>query len=201
MDQEEIKITVHLEPKRPDTCKFVVDRPVYPQGFASFAKKESAKGSPLPERLFEIPEVAAVRLTGNDVTVTKHGSEEWRPVSGKIAEAIRAHIRSGQLAVSADYQSQLLSDAVIRAKVEEIFRTQINPAVAAHGGQVDLLDVKDNKIYLKMGGGCQGCGMADVTLRQGIEVAILEQIPQIAEILDVTDHGSGTNPYYAPSKK
>ena len=201
MGQEEIKITAHLEPKRPDTCKFSVDRPVYPQGFAAFPTKEKAQGSPLPEKLFEIPEVAAVRLTGNDVTVTKRGSEEWRPVSGKIAEAIRAHIRSGQPAVSADYESQLLSADVIRAKVEEIFKTQINPAVASHGGQVDLLDVKDNKIYLRMGGGCQGCGMADVTLRQGIEVAIREQIPQIAEILDVTDHASGTNPYYAPSKK
>ena len=100
-----------------------------------------------------------------------------------------------------DYVANTFSDDEIRTKVQEIFDTQINPAVAAHGGMVDLLDVKDNKIYLRMGGGCQGCGMADVTLRQGIEEAIRQALPQVDEILDVTDHAAGDNPYYTPSKK
>ena len=73
--------------------------------------------------------------------------------------------------------------------------------MAAHGGVVSLLDVKNGNVFIQMGGGCQGCGMADVTLRQGIEKAIRSQVPEVEEILDTTDHAAGTNPFYAPSSK
>ena len=79
--------------------------------------------------------------------------------------------------------------------------TAINPAVAGHGGMVSLLDVKDNTVYLQMGGGCQGCGAADVTLRQGVERMIREEVPEVLEIIDLTDHAAGQNPYYAASKQ
>jgi Fe/S biogenesis protein NfuA len=88
----------------------------------------------------------------------------------------------------------------LRAKVQELIDSTINPAVAGHGGFIELLDVKDNKVYLAMGGGCQGCGAADVTLRSGIERLIKEELPEVEEILDATDHASGANPYYQPSK-
>ncbi len=88
----------------------------------------------------------------------------------------------------------------IKAKVQKILDEMINPAVAGHGGFVELLDVKDNQVYLMLGGGCQGCGMVNVTLKQGIEVALKEEIPQIAGVIDQTDHAGGTNPYYQPSK-
>ena len=73
--------------------------------------------------------------------------------------------------------------------------------VAAHGGHVSLLGVKGNTVYLKLGGGCQGCGQADVTLKQGIETAIRLAAPEVGDILDSTDHASGRNPYYTPSAK
>ena len=79
--------------------------------------------------------------------------------------------------------------------------TAINPAVAGHGGMVSLLDVKDNTVYLQMGGGCQGCGAADVTLRQGVERMIREEVPEVLEIIDLTDHAAGQNPYYTASKQ
>jgi Fe/S biogenesis protein NfuA len=79
--------------------------------------------------------------------------------------------------------------------------TAINPAVAGHGGMVSLLDVKDNTVYLQMGGGCQGCGAADVTLRQGVERMIREEVPEVLEIIDLTDHAAGQNPYYTASKE
>jgi Fe/S biogenesis protein NfuA len=88
----------------------------------------------------------------------------------------------------------------LKTKVQELIDSMINPAVAGHGGFVDLIDVKDNKVYLTMGGGCQGCGAADVTLKSGIERLIKEEIPEIEEVLDTTDHASGSNPYYQPSK-
>jgi Fe/S biogenesis protein NfuA len=88
----------------------------------------------------------------------------------------------------------------LKAKVQELIDSSINPAVAGHGGFVELLDVKDNTVYLQMGGGCQGCGAADITLKSGIERLIKEEIPEITEVLDATDHAAGSNPYYTPGK-
>ncbi|PYN98490.1 MAG: hypothetical protein DMD91_15125 [Candidatus Rokuibacteriota bacterium] len=88
----------------------------------------------------------------------------------------------------------------LKNRVQELIDTMINPAVAGHGGFVELIDVQDNRVYLVMGGGCQGCGAADVTLKSGIERLIKEEIPEIAEVLDTTDHASGANPYYTPGK-
>lgn len=85
-------------------------------------------------------------------------------------------------------------------EVQKVLDEQINPGVASHGGVVELLDVKDSVAYVQLGGGCQGCGMADVTLKQGIEVMIKEAVPSITAVIDSTDHASGSNPFYQPSK-
>jgi Fe/S biogenesis protein NfuA len=98
-----------------------------------------------------------------------------------------------------DNPNPLWKDADAQA-VQRILDQEINPAVAQHGGFVTLLDVKDGVVYIQMGGGCQGCGMVDVTLRQGIEVRIREAVPAIREIVDSTDHAGGRNPFYRPSK-
>ncbi|MFQ5669982.1 MAG: iron-sulfur cluster assembly accessory protein [Acidobacteriota bacterium] len=85
-------------------------------------------------------------------------------------------------------------------RIQELIDTRINPGVASHGGFVELIDVDKERVYLKLGGGCQGCGMVNVTLKQGIEVMIKEALPQVKEVIDTTDHAGGTNPYYQPSK-
>ncbi|HJM75320.1 MAG TPA: NifU family protein [Dehalococcoidia bacterium] len=89
----------------------------------------------------------------------------------------------------------------VSKQLQELFDTQINPQIASHGGSVALLEVDVPKAYIELGGGCVGCGMVDVTLKQGIEVAMKELIPEITEVIDQTNHGSGDNPYYKPSKK
>ena len=93
-----------------------------------------------------------------------------------------------------------MSDAELKEKVQELIDSSINPAVAGHGGFVELIDVQDSRVYLQMGGGCQGCGAADVTLKSGIERLIKEEIPEVQEVLDTTDHASGANPYYTAGK-
>jgi len=90
--------------------------------------------------------------------------------------------------------------AELKEKVQALLDNSINPAVAGHGGYIELIDVKDNTVYIQMSGGCQGCGAADVTLKAGIERMIKEEISEVREILDVTDHAAGQNPYYLPSK-
>lgn len=88
----------------------------------------------------------------------------------------------------------------VAIKFQELLDKEINPNIASHGGIITLLDFKDSKAYVHMGGGCQGCGMASVTLRQGIEARVAEVIPEVHAIIDTTDHASGDNPYYQPDK-
>ena len=95
---------------------------------------------------------------------------------------------------------QPATDADLKARVQEIFDEMINPAVAMHGGYISLLDVRENKVYVEMGGGCQGCGAAQMTLKAGVEAMLMEELPQIIEVIDETDHGSGDNPYFAAAK-
>jgi Fe/S biogenesis protein NfuA len=86
-------------------------------------------------------------------------------------------------------------------RVLAVLNEQINPAIASHGGHADLVSVDDDTAFLRLSGGCQGCGMAAVTLTQGIEVAIKYAIPEIVRVVDVTDHASGDNPYFESAKK
>jgi len=89
----------------------------------------------------------------------------------------------------------------VAQRVIQVLERQINPSIAAHGGRADLVAVEDDAAYLRLSGGCAGCGMAAVTLSEGIEVAIKKSVPEIVKIVDVTDHAAGTNPYYEAAKK
>jgi Fe/S biogenesis protein NfuA len=90
-------------------------------------------------------------------------------------------------------------DDPLAQKVQHLLSERVNPGVASHGGYVTLLGVKDRDVFLEMGGGCQGCTMSAATLRQGIEILLREEIPEIHKIVDQTDHESGANPYYSAS--
>lgn len=82
-------------------------------------------------------------------------------------------------------------------KILEVLEKEINPAVAGHGGYTKLLDYQDGKVYLFMGGGCQGCHGVDQTLKYGIETRLKEVVPEVVAVIDQTDHAAGTNPYFA----
>ncbi len=86
------------------------------------------------------------------------------------------------------------------AAVFNLLEETVNPQVAAHGGHIALVNVTDHIAFIRLEGGCQGCGMADVTLKQGVEVAILQEVPTIVEVRDATDHEGGENPFYEADK-
>ena len=86
-------------------------------------------------------------------------------------------------------------------RVIQVLDQQVNPTIAAHGGRAELVAVEQETAYLRLGGGCQGCAMATVTLSQGIETAIIQAVPEITSVVDVTDHQTGTNPYFEAAKK
>ncbi|MGO9822434.1 MAG: NifU family protein [Solirubrobacteraceae bacterium] len=92
-------------------------------------------------------------------------------------------------------------DTDLARRVTAVLDRDINPSIASHGGHAELAAVEGATAYLRLGGGCQGCGMATVTLSQGIEVAITQAVSEIDRVVDVTDHASGTNPYFEPAKK
>ncbi len=182
----------------PAICKFTVDRPVYPGGSAYFGNREAAGLSALAQKIFEIPEVENLLIAENQITVTKSGFDPWPVIGKRIGAKIREHIRSNEPAVSNAYDNTMPPESEIRKKIQNLLDREINPALGSHGGWVELIDVRKNSVFLRLGGGCQGCASAAMTLKMGIEKAIREQIPEVGEILDTTDHAAGRNPYYQP---
>ncbi len=87
-------------------------------------------------------------------------------------------------------------DGATASAVRKLLDDSINPSVAGHGGYISLVDVRDGAAYIRLEGGCQGCGMSEVTLRQGVETAIKAAVPEITEVFDVTDHDAGGDPFY-----
>jgi Fe/S biogenesis protein NfuA len=83
----------------------------------------------------------------------------------------------------------------IAERVRDVLDSQVNPAIASHGGLISLVNVEDTEIYVQMSGGCQGCALSAATLRQGVERMLREAVPELTQVHDVTDHSSGENPY------
>jgi Fe-S cluster biogenesis protein NfuA len=202
---EALRITA--EPVDNHRCKFVVSQPLHAAGVRRFGSAADAKGSPLAEAIFAIPAagVTEVIVSGNIVTVVKDNPAPWQVVGKAVGLAIRAAAASATPAVATKAAPPAgggaVDDDALYERVARLFDEQVNPMVARHGGRVELIDVQDAVVMLRMGGGCQGCGMADVTLRQGIEGMLAQHIPEIRGIVDITDHTSGANPYFQASKK
>ena len=132
----------------------------------------------------------------------KQSSAPWQAVGKPVGVAIRTALASDLPPVAASPKPPgAVNDDALYEQVAKVFDEQVNPMVARHGGRVELIDVQDAVVMLRMGGGCQGCGMADVTLRQGIEGMLSQLVPAVRGIVDITDHTSGANPYFQAAKK
>ena len=189
----------------PDTCKFTLSRTVRSGGPFFFANKGRAAGSPLAEQLFALVGVAHVLVTDNVVTVGKEPSASWSELKSAIGAAIRTQLLTGTPGIL-DLSPAMVGVPVdlsgdVAQRIVQVLDQQINPSIAAHGGRAELVAVEDDAVYLRLSGGCAGCGLAAVTLSQGIEVALRKSVPEITRVLDVTDHAAGTNPYYEKAKK
>jgi Fe-S cluster biogenesis protein NfuA len=203
MTPAEIRITA--EPIDTGRCKFLVSTPVHAGGVRRFASVAEAAASPLAAAIFALPgvEVAEVIVSGNLVTVAKRGPAPWQALGKAVGQAIRAALASGEPAVAPRPTAAPAGgdDDNLYERVAQLFDSQVNPMVARHGGRVELIDVQDAMVMLRMAGGCQGCGMADVTLRQGIEAMLQQHLPEVKGVVDITDHTAGSNPYFAAAKK
>jgi Fe-S cluster biogenesis protein NfuA len=181
----------------PDSCRFVVSREVHPGGPQLFESVADAAGSPLPERLFALPGVVHVLVAGNIVTVGKAGSADWASLKAPIGAAIRSQLQTGIPAIfrAPPVSGRRRSDADIRRAVDELLDREVNRAIAAHGGRIRCVDVRDGDVHIAMEGGCQGCASSQVTLRQGFEVMLRRVVPEAGAIVDTTDHAAGEAPW------
>jgi Fe-S cluster biogenesis protein NfuA len=196
-----LRITATPSMMNPEQCAFTASEPLFPNGSAYFGEREQSRGSMLIDRLFDIEGVVDVLVNHDTLRLTLAGDAIWEEKIPLVGMAVRDALASGSPLVSEAVIASLLPPAEIRRRVQQVLDTIINPAVASHGGFVNLLDVTNNTVFLEFGGGCQGCGMVSVTLKYGVERTIREEVPEVGEILDTTDHASGRNPYYAPSSK
>lgn len=195
------------------TCKIRFDRMVSPGGTSLFETPEDAGAWPAVRCLLGISGVHSIIGKGDVLIVARHGNTEWPELLAAVEPALRAafvedgavHVAQpeAELAAAAAGEAKPETDspdsaaeAELRSRVSVIIEEQINPAVASHGGYIDLLDIQGSRVFIHMGGGCQGCSMSAATLKHGVETTLRAEIPEITEILDTTDHASGENPYF-----
>jgi Fe-S cluster biogenesis protein NfuA len=177
-------------------CTLLLSRPVHQQGARRYSSVSEAADAPVAQAVLGVPWIAEVVVAGDELTVTKReGSPPWDELAAELRYAVRTAMEQDEALPPPEDGGPEEDDAIYRV-ADQVCRIQINPWVAQHGGKVELIDVQDRTVVLRMSGGCQGCGMARVTLRQGVETALRRAIPALAGIRDVTDHAAGTTPYF-----
>ena len=130
-------------------------------------------------------------LTGDQSATT----ESWRRLAKQVAEEVRAQLASGTPVIRDPSRIVVPSTSELMARIEHVLESEVNPVIAGHGGGVAIVGLIDNVVYVRMSGGCQGCGLAGMTLKHGVEAAIRESVPEIGEIIDLTDHAGGLRPF------
>ena len=148
--------------------------------------------------LYSLRFVPATEKSPNDVELdldTFHvliDQDSAQNLEGAVVDYAESNFQSG---FSVENPNPLWEDPTAQS-IQEVLDREINPGIASHGGFVSLVEYKDDTAFIAFGGGCQGCGLVDVTLKQGVEVMIHEAVPEVKKVVDLTDHASGENPFY-----
>ena len=186
------------------TCPIRFDRPVSPGGTSLFETPEEATAWPAAAALLGIPGVHSVIGKGDVLVVARRDSVTWddvlpgvAPALARVFEGVEAPdvVPAGAAPSAGDAE---VDPGDLRGRVQAVIDRDINPAVADHGGVITLLDVQDTRVFVHMGGGCQGCAMSTATLKHGVESMLRAKVPEVSEVFDTTDHAAGANPYYQP---
>lgn len=192
------KIAITAEPQvMPNNCLFRVDRSLFVGTLYVSDPAWAATWAPLAAALFTAVEgLKGVRIADAEVMISMHKvPEDWRTVARTAGQAIRAHLQAGGATVLPGAVEALAGHDQMRARAQKVIEEQLNPMLASHGGWVEIQASEKQDLYITMGGGCQGCGSAAYTMKQGVEVALRQAVPELENIYDATDHASGANPY------
>tara|TARA_R110002096_G_scaffold383566_5_gene577447 strand:- start:2395 stop:3573 length:1179 start_codon:yes stop_codon:yes gene_type:complete len=176
--------------------RFILDVPIRPGKATSFDGPVDA--APLAAALFAIDGVRKVTVAGETILVTCSPSQDWQALKTPVAKAIRQVLDATDrpLGEAMDQSPPVENDAALLATVNDVLDRQANPSIARHGGRVSAESVEDGVVYLRMSGGCHGCASSALTLRNGVEKILRTALPEIRDIVDVTDHATGKNPFY-----
>ena len=189
------QIKIRGEPTAdPQKCRFVLDGEVLSRASVSFTRDSDMEKAPLAKQLLDLPYIAQVNITGQVVTLTGDNVESWPAIGKEIGGVIRSQLESGEAPVTEEVMDT--GNSELFDQVNELIKNDVNPSIASHGGIITLHNVSDGKAYVTMGGGCQGCSASSVTLKQGVESYIVAKVDEVNEIVDITNHSEGVNPYY-----
>jgi len=180
-------------------CSFMTNRMLC-RGFSWWFDSSSvAEDCPLAAAICALPSVDSVLLDGSVLTVSLKADVhvQWPSLAAEVGAAIRAHLATGTAVVAKHAIDAIPSEATIRRDIQNVVDEEINPGIAAHSGVITLDSVQGNSVRIIMGGGCQGCSAADVTLKAGIHRAFRDAVPRLGAIYDDTDHEAGTNPFFS----
>jgi len=179
-------VIVNLEfTPNPDTLKYSTNQILLPTGAWSFVSRESARGkSLLAEELFELPEISAIMIGRDFVTLTVKNQEKLMELNEVIIKTIKSFLESGrQVAIAQEKSTTPLNE--IERKIVEILDNEVRPAVAMDGGDITFEKFEDGFVYLKMQGSCSGCPSSLMTLKMGVETKLREAIPEVQEVIPV----------------
>ena len=193
-----LRIRAETSPADPNIMRFVLERDVQAGAQATFSDADAAQGASLAETLFAIAGVKMIDVAGAVVAVVKAADSDWDTLKRSIADALRSSMTRSDapLGLMAKSVGQARTDAEVRLAVQDVLDRQANPAIARHGGNVSVIDVRDGVVSIRMSGGCQGCASSAATLRGGVEKMIRAAVPEVRDIVDVTDHAAGKTPYF-----
>ena len=189
------QIKIRGEPTAdPQKCRFVLDGEVLSRASVSFTRDSDMEKAPLAKQLLDLSYIAQVNIAGQVLTLTGDNVESWPSIGKEIGEVIRSQLESGEAPVTEEVMDT--GNSELFDQVNELIKNDVNPSIASHGGIITLHNVSDGKAYVTMGGGCQGCSASSVTLKQGVESYIIAKVDEVNEIVDITNHSEGVNPYY-----
>jgi Fe-S cluster biogenesis protein NfuA len=193
-----VTITAFEPPPRAEICRFRLSRPVLPGASDSFSSPEEAAGHALAASLLGVPHVDLVGFDHDLVVVAKRDrSAPWAPLMAEVRARIEAWFAGGHApAVATIAEGDAAAEEALRARVQACLDEVVNPGVAEHGGEVTLVRVRGSRIFVTLGGGCQGCSASALTVRHGLTQAVRRAAPEVTDIVDVTDHAAGESPYY-----
>ncbi len=195
----------------PEFRKFIFDQTVS-KIEVEYLSSVQAQRSPLANKIFGFPWTEQVTVGQDFVTVKKQDWVDWEMLAEPLAGLIQEHFEmlkadgvrdfeenpplpTIDLSQTPEQLSNKLAANPLAQQIQAVLDKDINPMVASHGGKISLVDITSDTAYVRLEGGCQGCSSSQATLKQGVELAIKRSIPTIQNVIDVTDHASGHNPY------
>ena len=197
---------------------FELDVPIS-VGEKVYSDSISAMKSPIAGKIFGFSWTDSVKVSQKSLTVSTQDWVNWELIEEPLKDLLIEHF-SGRENIEENPESvhktlppsdlngnenpssfkkelsESHTDSPGFRKIQKLIEDEINPALASHGGFVNLHSVRGDQAFIEMGGGCQGCAMSYMTLKEGIEEAIKKAVPEIKGVIDITDHDEGQNPYY-----